>query len=101
MTKTELIKVVRDTVAESEVFEGVAVTTKDASVYVETIINTIQDAVANGEKVSITGFGSFEPVVRVARTGHNPHDGSVIDIPESKAPKFKPGKNFKDLVKNS
>lgn len=97
MTKTELIKVVKDTV--SETLEGV--TAKDTAVFVDATIKAIQDTVIAGEKVQIVGFGTFETTTRSAREGRNPATGESISIPASKAPKFKAGKAFKDAVKNA
>lgn len=97
MTKTELIKVVKDTV--SETLEGVTV--KDTAVFVDATIKAIQDSVIAGERVQIVGFGTFETTTRAAREGRNPATGESISIPVSKAPKFKAGKAFKDAVKNA
>lgn len=62
------------------------------------LIDAITDAVKSGEKVSITGFGTFERRERSARTGRNPQTGAEVDIAASKSPAFKPGKSFKDAV---
>lgn len=97
MTKTELIKVVKDTV--SETLEGVTV--KDTAVFVDATIKAIQDTVIAGENVQIVGFGTFETTTRAAREGRNPATGESISIPASKSPKFKAGKAFKDAVKNA
>jgi DNA-binding protein HU-beta len=97
MNKTDLVKVVKETV--SETLEGV--TLKDTAVFVDATIKTIQDAVVNGDKVQIVGFGTFETATRAARVGRNPQTGENISIPESKSPKFKAGKAFKDAVKNA
>lgn len=97
MTKTELIKVVKDTV--SETLEGVTV--KDTAVFVDATIKAIQDTVIAGEKVQIVGFVTFETTTRAAREGRNPATGESISIPASKSPKFKAGKAFKDAVKNA
>lgn len=97
MTKTELIKVVKDTV--SETLEGVTV--KDTAVFVDATIKAIQDAVVTGDKVQLVGFGTFETVERAARDGRNPLTGESIKIAASKTPKFKAGKAFKDAVKNA
>lgn len=97
MTKTELIKVVKDTV--SETLEGV--TAKDTAVFVDATIKAIQDTVIAGERVQIAGFGTFETTTRSAREGRNPATGESISIPASKAPKFKAGKAFKEAVKNA
>ena len=97
MNKTDLVKVVKDTV--SETLEGV--TAKDTAIFVDAIIKAIQDAVVAGDKVSIVGFGTFETTERAARMGRNPQTGEDMEIPASKAPKFKAGKAFKDAVKNA
>lgn len=97
MNKTDLIKVVKETV--SEVLEGVTV--KDTAVFVDATIKAIQDAVVAGEKVQLVGFGTFETTERAARTGRNPQTGETLAIPASKSPKFKAGKTFKDAVKNA
>lgn len=97
MTKTELIKVVKDTV--SETLEGV--TAKDTAVFVDATIKAIQDTVIAGERVQLVGFGTFETTTRAAREGRNPATGESISIPASKAPKFKAGKAFKEAVKNA
>ena len=97
MNKTELIKVVKDTV--SETLEGVTV--KDTAVFVDATIKAIQDAVVTGDKVQLVGFGTFEAVERAARDGRNPLTGQAIKIAASKTPKFKAGKAFKDAVKNA
>ena len=97
MNKTDLVKVVKETV--SETLEGV--TLKDTTVFVDATIKAIQDAVVAGEKVQLVGFGTFETTARAARTGRNPQTGETLDIPASKSPKFKAGKAFKDAVKNA
>jgi len=56
------------------------------------------DALNEGDKVQIVGFGSFEVKQRTERTGHNPATGAEIIIPASKAPTFKAGKAFKDAL---
>ena len=73
-------------------------TKKDIEVVVNEVFDTIKNTLASGEKVAIAGFGTFEAVERAARTGRNPKDGSTIQIPASKSPKFKASKNFKDVV---
>lgn len=97
MNKTDLVKVVKETV--SETLEGV--TLKDTTVFVDAVITSIQNAVVAGEKVQLVGFGTFEVAERAARVARNPKTGESISVPESKAPKFKAGKAFKDAVKNS
>jgi DNA-binding protein HU-beta len=65
---------------------------------VNAVLDAIQDAVAKGDKVAITGFGVFEKSERPARTARNPATGASIDVPASSVPKFRPGADFKALV---
>ena len=78
---------------KAELIEKVAsatdLTKKDATAAVDAVFSTIQDALANGEKVR----------ERAARKGRNPQTGEEIEIPASKVPAFKPGKALKDAVK--
>jgi DNA-binding protein HU-beta len=69
-----------------------------ASRAVEAVFDAIQEAVARGEKVAITGFGVFERVERAARTGRNPSTGEPVEVKASTVPKFRPGSEFKDYV---
>ena len=62
------------------------------------LIDAITEAVKSGEKVSITGFGTFERRERGARMGRNPQTGAEVEISASKSPAFKAGKSFKDAV---
>ena len=68
---------------------------------VSATIETVMDTVADGEKVTLIGFGSFEPRDRKARDGRNPKTGEVIKIPATTIPAFSAGKGFKDRVKNA
>jgi DNA-binding protein HU-beta len=71
---------------------------KSATEAVNAVLETIQSAVANGDKVSITGFGVFEKADRPARTARNPATNEAIQVPASSVPKFRPGADFKALV---
>lgn len=73
-------------------------TKKDAEKLVESVLETIIETLAKGEKVSLVGFGTFEVRTRVARTGHNPITHEPIQIAESKGAAFKPGKTLKEAV---
>jgi len=73
-------------------------TKADAERVVNGFIEEIINAVANGESVQLTGFGTFENRRRAARKAHNPQTGEAILIPEKRVPAFKPGKAFKDIV---
>jgi DNA-binding protein HU-beta len=72
---------------------------KDSGGALEAFISSVEDALKVGDKVSLVGFGTFEITERVARKGRNPQTGEEIDIPASKAPKFKAGKGLKESVK--
>ena len=89
MNKTELVALVA---------EKSGLTKKDAETAVTAVLDTVVEAVTNGEKVQIVGFGTFEPRQRNARTGCDPRTGNTIEIPASKVPAFKAGKAFKDAV---
>ena len=65
---------------------------------VDGVFAAIGDALANGEEVRITGFGTFGTRSRAARTGHNPRTGEEIAISASTSPTFKAGKTLKDAV---
>ncbi len=65
----------------------------------DAVLDTIVREVVRGGKVSITGFGTFDRVERAARTGRNPHTGTSVRIPKSKAPRFRAGTSFKAYVK--
>ncbi|MBD7906962.1 HU family DNA-binding protein [Sporosarcina gallistercoris] len=90
MNKTELI---------NSVAESAGLSKKDATKAVETVFETIQDALSKGEKVQLIGFGNFEVRERAARKGRNPQSGEEIEIAASKVPAFKAGKALKDAVK--
>lgn len=89
MTKSELA---------SALAEKTNLTLKDATTAVNGVLDVIQETLESGEKISLTGFGSFEVRTRAARTGVKPGTSEKIDIPESKYPAFKPGKLLKDAV---
>ena len=89
MNKGELIE---------RVAEKADVTKRDADLVVSAMIEAIMGAVADGEKVTIVGFGSFEPRDRKAREGRNPKTGESMTIPATTVPAFSAGKGFKQLV---
>lgn len=71
---------------------------KDAEKFYGTFSDVIMDTLANGDKVQLVGFGTFESKDRQARKGHNPLTHEPIEIAACKAPTFKPGKAFKDAL---
>ena len=65
---------------------------------VAAVLDSITNALKNGDKVAITGFGTFEVRARAARTGRNPQTGATIQVKASKAPAFKAGAALKSAV---
>jgi DNA-binding protein HU-beta len=90
-------------VNKAELIEKVASKTKLTKVQSEGVIDAaleiISKAVAKGDEVKLVGFGTFSMTSRRSRTGRNPKTGTKLVIPAAKVPKFKPGKDFRDLVK--
>lgn len=89
MNKTELI---------AAVAEAAGLSKKDADSAVNATIDSIINAVANGDKVQLIGFGTFEPRQRSEKTGRNPKTKEVITIPATTIPAFKAGAAFKSKV---
>ncbi len=89
MNKGELV----DAVAEKA-----NVTKKEADAIISATIETIMESVAGDDKVTLVGFGSFEPRLRKAREGRNPKTNEKMIIPETTVPAFSAGKAFKDKV---
>jgi len=83
------------------VAEEAQITKKDAEKAVNALLNTVEGALAKGDKVQLVGFGTFEVRDRAARKGQNPKTGEPIDIPAARVPAFKPGKALKDTVASS
>ena len=74
------------------------VSKKDAEAVLTAALDAITAALAEGEKVQLVGFGSFEVKKRAARLGRNPKTKEAIEIPASVVPTFKAGKALKDAV---
>ncbi|HHP7231386.1 MAG: HU family DNA-binding protein [Xenococcaceae cyanobacterium MO_207.B15] len=74
------------------------VTKKQADAVLSAAIETIMEAVSEGDKVTLVGFGSFEPRARKEREGRNPKTGEKMSIPATTVPAFSPGKLFKEKV---
>ena len=89
MTKTELA---------ATVAEKAKITKKQADLVLNTTFDAIKQALVEGDKVQIIGFGTFEIRNRAARKGRNPQTNEEIDIPASKLPSFKAGKALKESV---
>ena len=89
MNKTELA---------SAVEAKTSLNKKQSEEAVSAVLASITDALAEGEKVALVGFGTFEVAERAAREGRNPKTGETMPIAASKTPKFKAGKALKDMV---
>lgn len=90
MNKTELVAAVATKADLSK---------KDAEAAVKAVLDAVTEALADGEKAALVGFGTFEVKERAARTGKNPRTGEAIEIPASKVPSFKAGAALKNAVK--
>jgi integration host factor subunit beta len=90
------------TMTKADLVEKIAVqvelSKKDSEIVVNTVFRSIIDALTDGDKVELRGFGSFRTRARRSRTGRNPKTGDKVAVPEKKVPFFKPGKNLKKLV---
>lgn len=84
----------------NNVAEKTGLTKKDATVAVEALFETVSETLAEGDRVQVIGFGTFEVRNRASRKGRNPQTGEEIEIPATKVPAFKAGKALKDAVKN-
>lgn len=90
MTKYDLVNKLSDMAGMTKV---------DAAKALDTLADVVTAALKKGEKVTWTGFGTFEVRSRAARMGRNPQTGAPLHIAASKTPAFKAGKSLKDAVK--
>ena len=89
MNKTELISIAA---------ENSGMTKKDAERVINAALEAIAASLVKGEKVQVSGFGTFETKDREARVGRNPHTKQAIEIPATRVPSFKASKALKDTV---
>ncbi len=89
MNKSELVAAMADLSGLSR---------KDSESALKSFIEVVTQELTKGNKIQLVGFGTFEVSERAARTGRNPQTGAEMQIPASKAPKFKAGKALKDAV---
>lgn|ERR1700682_1254923 len=89
MTKADLVE---------EVLRVTELPRKESETVVETIFESIIQALQGGDKIEIRGFGSFRTRERRGRTGRNPKTGEKVEVPAKKIPFFKPSKELKDFV---
>ncbi|XOZ34684.1 integration host factor subunit beta [Halomonadaceae bacterium KBTZ08] len=93
MTKSELVEVIA---SKQSQLSG-----KDVELAVKTIIDHMSQALAEGERIEIRGFGSFSLHYRAPRVGRNPKTGESVNLPEKYVPHFKPGKELREKVNDS
>lgn len=94
MTKKDLIENIMGRVENTDLKK------KDVEAVFDAVIDTFKSALANGEKVQLIGFGTFDVRERAARSGRNPMTGETIQIAASKNVSFKAGSELKGLVNN-
>lgn len=90
MNKAQLIE---------KIAKATDMTKADTERFLDTTLDTIKKSVKKGDEVKLVGFGTFAKQKRKARTGRNPQTGKAIKIPAAWYPKFRPGSEFKTLVK--
>ena len=88
MNKAQLVEAIQDKLGGRQ----------QAAEAVDAVLDAIVRAVVAGERVSVTGFGSFEKVDRPARYARNPQTGERVRVKKTSVPRFRPGQGFKDLV---
>lgn len=89
MTKADLVE---------EVARVTELTRKDSEVIVDTLFESVIQALKGGDKLEVRGFGSFRVRQRNARVGRNPKTGEKVEVPAKRVPYFKPSKELKDLI---
>jgi integration host factor subunit beta len=89
MTKADLVE---------KIAERAQLSKKDSEIVVNTVFQSIIEALTKGDKVELRGFGSFRARGRQSRVGRNPKTGDSVEVPSKKVPFFKPGKDLKKLV---
>ena len=90
MNKAELVE---------KIANQIGLTRKTSREAVDAIISAIIDSLAEGERVTLVGFGTFQVMERKARRGVNPQTGESIQIPAKNVPKFRPGKSLREKVR--
>lgn len=93
MTKSELIERLIDAHPQLSI--------KDVELAVKTMLDHMTEALSEGDRIEIRGFGSFSLHYRAPRIGRNPKTGDSVPLPEKFVPHFKPGKELRDQVNQS
>jgi len=89
MNKEELV---------AEISKKSKISQKEVNEVLSVLVETVEKTVAKGKKVTLVGFGTWEPRKRAARNGRNPQNGKAIKIPAKTVPVFSAGKGFKEMV---
>ena len=89
MTKAELVEAIATATKTSKV---------EAAKHLDATLETITKTLKKGDKISLTGFGTFEVRKRAARTARNPQTGESIKLKATKVPAFRAGKGLKDTI---
>ena len=89
MTKADLVEKISD---------KIGLTKKQTELVVNTILDSITNALSNGHKVELRGFGSFRVRRRNPRLGRNPKSGAKVEVPAKQVPFFKAGKELREMV---
>ena len=95
MTKSELMIRLAEVFAQKN---GTQLLAKDVEYSVKVLVDTMTRSLARGQRIEISGFGSFDLNHRPARVGRNPKTGEKVDVPEKYVPHFKPGKELRERV---
>ncbi len=90
MIRSELVAVVAE--------QNPHLTVRDVEAIVTTIFDQITDALAEGRRVELRGFGAFSTRAREARTGRNPRTGTSVEVEAKRVPYFKPGKELREKL---
>ena len=90
MTKSELVISVSESTGN--------LTRKHAELVINTIFDSMRDALVDGDRIEIRGFGSFQVRERASRTGRNPKTGAAVEIASKRVPFFKVGKELRERV---
>ncbi len=80
--------------------EKTKLTKTQTECFIDAALELIQKTVSKGEEVKLVGFGTFSRAARKERPARNPRTGAAVTIPSQNVPRFKPGKDFKDLVRH-
>ncbi len=78
--------------------EKTKLTKSQSEVFLDATLEIIQKVVSRGDEVKLVGFGTFSRLARKSRAGRNPKTGAPVQIPGTKVPRFRPGKEFKSML---